>query len=431
MSRSSTVVPSPDEHRSEPALDASGLVKEFRHRTSDRPQTFRTWVESGFRGRAGRGRIRALDDVSLTIAQGEMLGVIGRNGSGKSTLTRILGGVMQPDRGTVRTIAQPNGLLDLTSGMHPDLTGRENILIAGVLSGLLRPEVQERTDAIIAFAELEQYIDDPVRSYSAGMKLRLGFAVAVHVEPRILLIDEVLSVGDLAFQQKCLDRIQEFLQRGCAIVLVSHDLGQIRSFCDRAVWLEAGKVRAIGPAQQVADAYEQASADRIALAGGASRPDRSVASGVTLKAGENWFGTQAVRIERVALIDGGSRPLTSLETGGSLGVELELGVAEPLVEGAHASLTIVDEKGHLALDINTQVDGIDLSFSSGEISLTIVFERLDLSPGEYRVTVGLWALDWSGSYDLHMNAYPFGVTGPSRSNGPLLPPHEWHVSRRS
>jgi lipopolysaccharide transport system ATP-binding protein len=389
------------------------------------------WVESGFRGRTGRGRIRAVDDVSLTVEQGEMLGVIGRNGSGKSTLTRILGGVMQPDRGAVRTIAQPNGLLDLTAGMHPDLTGRENILIAGVLSGLLRPEVRKRTDAIIAFAELERYIDNPVRSYSAGMKLRLGFAVAVHVEPRILLIDEVLSVGDLAFQQKCLDRIQEFLQRGCAIVLVSHDLGQIRSYCDRVLWLDAGKVRAIGPAQQVADAYEQASADRIALARGAARPDRLAAHGVTLKAGENWFGTQAVRIKRVALLDKGSRPLTSFETGGSLGVELELGVAEPLVEGAHASVTFTDEKGHLALDLNTQVDGVDLSVPSDGMTVAIRFERMDLSPGEYRVTVGLWASDWSEAYDLHMDAYPLGVTGPSRSNGPLLPPHQWNVRHRS
>lgn len=422
--------PSPPVQRARPALEATGLAKEFRHRTSDRPVTFRAWVESGFRGRFGRSRIKALDDVSLTVAQGEMLGVIGRNGSGKSTLTRILGGVMQPDHGEVRRIAQPNGLLDLTAGMHPDLTGRQNIRIAGVLSGLLRREVREREDEIIAFAELESFIDDPVRSYSAGMKLRLGFAVAVHVDPRILLIDEVLSVGDLAFQQKCLDRIRSFLDRGCAIVLVSHDLGQVRSVCDRALWLDAGRVRALGPAAQVADAYEQASADRIALGRGGARPDRAVAAGVVLRDGENWFGSQAARIVRTTLRDRAGHTVSTLPTGAALALDLDLGLRGPLPGGVHASVTVIDDKGHLALDLNTQVDSVDLSAPVDGMRITIDFDRMDLSPGEYRVSVGLWAPDWSEAYDLHLNVYPLAVTGPTLSNGPFLPPHRWHLTPR-
>lgn len=418
--------PAPRPGSTPPALEARGIVKAFRHRTSDRASTFRAWVESGFRSRTGRGLIRALDDVTLAVAPGEMVGIIGRNGSGKSTLLRILGGVMQPDQGRVQAGAPPNGLLDLTAGMHPDLTGRENILIGGVLAGLLRSEVRARTDAIIAFAELEDHIDDPVRTYSAGMKLRLGFAVAVHVSPRILLIDEVLSVGDLAFQQKCLDRIRAFREDGCAIVLVSHDLGQVRATCDRVLWLDRGVVRALGPAGQVVDAYEQAAADQIACDRSETRPDRAIAPGVTLRAGENWFGSQLAAIRRVLLRDASGQPAASIPAGSPLTVEMALGLDAPLPD-AHLSVSIADAAGHLAFDINTQVDPTDLPAFFDGMTIALEFERLDLSPGEYRISVGLWSPDWSEAYDLHMDAYPLAITGPVLSNGPLLPPRRWRV----
>ena len=408
------------------ALVAQGLTKSFRHRTADQPRTFRQWAEAGFRRSPAAGTMRALDDVSFSVAPGEMLGVIGRNGSGKSTLLRLLGGVMQPDRGHLTLAAPANGILELNAGMHPDLTGRENILIGGVLAGLLRAEVEARTDAIIAFAELEAHIDDPVRTYSAGMKLRLGFAVAVHVDPRILLIDEVLSVGDLAFQQKCLARIREFQQRGCAIVLISHDLHQVSASCDRALWLDRGVVRSIGGAETVVAAYTQSVADETRRRTSQDQPDRLLDSGVTLRAGENRLGSQEATIARTTLIGADDRPAASIPSGGALAVEVELGLP-PSIATAHLSCSIADAQGHLMLDVNTDGDRADLPPLVAGMTIRLGFERIDLAPGDYRLSVGLWTIGWDYAYDLHMDAYPLVVTGTRGANGPLSPPRRWSL----
>jgi lipopolysaccharide transport system ATP-binding protein len=411
----------------DPALQAVGLTKEFRHRTADQPRTFRAWVEGGLRRSGPKGTIRALDDVSFSVAPGEMLGVIGRNGSGKSTLMRLLGGVMEPDEGRVVVASTPNGLLELNAGMHPDLTGRENILIAGVLAGLLRSEVMERAEAIVAFAELQDHIDDPVRTYSAGMRLRLGFAVAVHVDPRILLIDEVLSVGDLAFQQKCLDRIQEFKARGCAIVLISHDLHQVASSCDRVLWLDRGVVRALGRPEDVVAAYTGAVSEETRRRTDQSRPEREASSGVTLRPGENWLGSQEASIADVAILDAGGRPVRSIEPGGSLTVRLRIATPEPL-RGAPLFCSINDANGTTLVDVNTDNDRVDLPALVQGSAVMVGFDRLDLAPGEYRISVGLWAPGWAYAYDTHLNAYPLTVTGSRPSwNAPLAPPRRWSV----
>ena len=265
----------------ERALRLENLGKKFRHRTNDTPNTFRGWVEGGWRTRR-QENFWALRGITLDVAPGEMLGVIGRNGSGKSTLLRLLGGVMRADEGRVVAAGPVNGLLELNTGMHPDLTGRENIIINGVLAGLLKQEVQERMESIIAFAELEEHIDDPVRTYSSGMKLRLGFAVAVNVDPNILLIDEVLAVGDLGFQQKCLARIREFKSRGCAIVLISHDMTQVKAMCDRALWIDRGQLQALGQPHEVISEFEASMSKetlRRTSAAARNRPEEAHRSG--------------------------------------------------------------------------------------------------------------------------------------------------------
>lgn len=416
--------------RAAPVLVAQGLTKSFQHRTAPGPRTFRAWVEGGLRREAPAGTIRALDGVGFELHPGEMLGVIGRNGAGKSTLLRILGGVMQPDGGRVVVAAPPNGLLDLNAGMHPDLSGRENILIGGVLAGLLKSEVRQREEAIIAFAELEDHVDDPVRTYSAGMKLRLGFAVAVHVEPRLLLIDEVLSVGDLAFQQKCLDRVRAFQDRGCGIVLISHDLTQVGTFCDRCLWLDRGTVRQLGAAEPVVAAYTRAMSEETHRRTDRTRPDREVGGGVTLRAGENWLGSQEAQVARTTIRRADGRPTASVESGGRLVVELELTAPVPL-SPAHASISISDAEGHVVLDVNTDADRADLPALAGRTTVAVAFDRLDLAPGSYQISVGLWAAGWDYAYDHHVNAYPLAVVGPRSSTGPLLPPRRWSVTRPS
>ena len=198
---------------------------------------------------------RALDDVSLTVAPGATCGVIGRNGSGKSTLLKLVAGITRPTGGQVRVAGRVSALIELGAGFHPEISGRENVFINGVMLGLSRREIDRRFDEIVEFAELEDFIDAPVKTYSSGMYMRLGFAVAVHVDPDILLVDEVLAVGDEGFSLKCLDKFAEFKRRGKTILLVTHALPMVERFCDEAVWLDGGRKRLAGDPKRVVQMY--------------------------------------------------------------------------------------------------------------------------------------------------------------------------------
>ncbi|MBI4215422.1 MAG: ABC transporter ATP-binding protein [Parcubacteria group bacterium] len=197
----------------------------------------------------------ALKDVSFAVGKGEMVGIIGNNGSGKSTLARILAGITYPTTGFARARGKMVSLLELGAGFHYELTGRENIYLNGTLMGLTKKEIDSKFDSIAAFSGVEQFIDTAVQGYSSGMFLRLGFAIAIHLEPEILLIDEVLTVGDYEFQQKCLDKIQELREQNVTIILISHNLDQVRQFCDRVIWLEQGRIALIGRAEEVIAHY--------------------------------------------------------------------------------------------------------------------------------------------------------------------------------
>jgi lipopolysaccharide transport system ATP-binding protein len=203
----------------------------------------------------------ALQDVSVDIDHGETVGVVGANGSGKSTLLGLIAGVLQPQAGTVDVQGRIAPLLELGAGFHPELTGRENIVLNGVLLGLRRAEVVSRLDAIIEFSEMRASLDQPLRTYSSGMVARLGFAVAAHLDPDVLLIDEILAVGDEHFQAKCREKIADFRERGVTIVLVSHALGDILRLCHRVIWLERGRIRASGDPASIIEAYVAASLD--------------------------------------------------------------------------------------------------------------------------------------------------------------------------
>jgi lipopolysaccharide transport system ATP-binding protein len=207
-----------------------------------------------------RHRFMALNDVSFEVGQGESIGVIGSNGSGKSTTLALIAGVLRAQSGRVEVRGRVCPLLELGAGFHPELTGRENIVLNGVLLGLTRREVLARMDEIIAFSELEPFLDQPIRTYSSGMVARLGFSVAAHLNPEILLIDEVLAVGDLRFQAKCREKLDGFKRRRVTTVLVSHSLGEVRNFCDRVIWLQNGKVVADGDSDATVSQYEAAMA---------------------------------------------------------------------------------------------------------------------------------------------------------------------------
>src|SRR3989440_237922 len=197
----------------------------------------------------------ALKDVSFTVPRGTTVGVIGRNGSGKSTALKLVAGITKPTSGTVRVDGRISALIELGAGFHPEITGRENVFINGIMLGLSKREVEERFDDIVDFAELRDFIDAPVKTYSSGMYMRLGFAVAIHVDPDVLLVDEVLAVGDESFTHKCLDKFAEFRRRGKTILLVTHSLSLVERFCDEALWLDSGRAAANGDPKRVVDAY--------------------------------------------------------------------------------------------------------------------------------------------------------------------------------
>jgi lipopolysaccharide transport system ATP-binding protein len=237
------------------AISVQSLGKRFRCYSQHRPRTIMAAMLAGWRGVKPTDYFWALRDVSFGVAPGEMLGVIGRNGAGKSTLLRLLGRVGRPDEGRILLNGRVGALLDLGAGFNTDLTGRENVYVNAVVAGLLQCEVKRQFDAIVDFAEVTQFIDNPVRTYSTGMMMRLAFSVAVHTHPEILLVDEHLSVGDQAFQNKCLDRISQMKTQGCAVVLISHNTQQIEDLCDRAIFLNQGRIHAEGSAADIVKQY--------------------------------------------------------------------------------------------------------------------------------------------------------------------------------
>ena len=239
------------------AITVSDLGKRFRRYGANRPRSFKESLIRGLRGVTPTETFWALKDVSFSVEEGRMVGVIGHNGAGKSTLLRLVGGIGRPDRGEISVRGRIGGLLELGAGFHPDLTGRENVYVNGVVAGLTRREVSLLFDEIVCFAELEEFIDSPLHTYSDGMRMRLGFAVIAHTEPGILLIDELLAVGDSLFRSKCLERINLFRARGCTILLVSHDLTSVGELCDEVLWLHRGQLAAAGGAEDVTALYER------------------------------------------------------------------------------------------------------------------------------------------------------------------------------
>ncbi|HEY8766081.1 MAG TPA: ABC transporter ATP-binding protein [Dehalococcoidia bacterium] len=235
-----------------PEIEFRNVSKSFLLRDS---RTLRELATSVLSGRGLGHQFFALKDVSFSVHHGETLGIIGRNGSGKSTALKLMAGVTAPTSGEVYVVGRVSPLIELGAGFHPDLTGRENVHLNGSILGMSGREVEEQFQSIVEFAELAEFIDTPVKRYSSGMYGRLGFAVAVHSNPDLLLVDEVLAVGDMFFQQKCLAKMRDFQAAGITIVLVSHGPALVEEFCDRAIWLDHGRLMADGPAEDVVAEY--------------------------------------------------------------------------------------------------------------------------------------------------------------------------------
>jgi lipopolysaccharide transport system ATP-binding protein len=341
------------------ALSSSGLLRDTLARTFRSPGTmFRRQKPDTF---------WAVNDVSLQVGEGEVLGLIGRNGSGKTTLLKILSRITRPTSGWAEIRGRVGSLLEVGTGFHPELTGRENAYLSGAILGMSRQEITRKFDEIVAFAELEKFIDTPVKHYSSGMYVRLAFAVAAHLEPEILLVDEVLAVGDIKFQRKCLGKMGDVARAGRTIILVSHQLNQIRRLCQRVVWLEAGTVRQTGQTSEVVSAYETAmtSVER----GSASTRTEAKAQFLSWRILEP-SGDSAHRVESV----------------GPVAVAFRLMVNAPIHHG-HQGIALFDAERRLMWACANE----DLTLDPGVHELIYKFPFLPLSPKSYNWQVSLWA----------------------------------------
>jgi lipopolysaccharide transport system ATP-binding protein len=354
-------------------------------------------------------------------------------------LLRLIGGVGRPDTGHIDVRGPIGALLDLGAGFHPDLTGRENALLAGILNGLTRRQVIERLDSIVSFAEVEKAIDNPIRTYSSGMQMRLAFSVAVHTEPDILLIDEVLSVGDIAFQRKCLDRIAQFRAAGCSILLVSHEGSMVQAMCDEAIWLNSGRLMAQGGAHDVVHQY-------VAYMGPAepslaeSRPQEERSNplaspspstirttrGNELPLEDQRFDSMELEIGVVRLLDLEGRAVTEVVSGQPLQIEIGF-VAKGRLLAPIFYARLLREDGLVCANLTTEFSTLSLSAIQGPGCIALFLERLDLNRGRYVVDVGCYAQDWAYAYDSRFSECSFVVRGDNGRDGVLNVPHRWEV----
>jgi ABC-type polysaccharide/polyol phosphate transport system ATPase subunit len=360
------------------------------------------------RGRIQARDVVALDDVSLTIEQGEAVGLVGRNGSGKSTLLRIVSGIIKPSSGRVETTGRIASLLELGAGFHQDFTGRENVYLNGAIHGLSRDRVREVMDEIVAFSELEEFIDLPVRTYSSGMYMRLGFAVAAHIQADVLLLDEVFAVGDEQFQRKCFGKIAEFKQRGGTIVFVSHDAQAVERLCERAVLLAHGKVAFDGPTQEGIAAYRR-------LLAADANPEE-------LEAGLREWGSGEARILEATLLDDDGDERVQFSPGEPLTVRLAIG-AEPGVPAPRVSLELRDDGG-LVLG-SAAADTAPLGWGPGVREVRFRIGRLPLADGRFHLRLALH--DGRGDRLLHTldDALRFFVFPGDDAAGTVLLDGDW------
>jgi ABC-type polysaccharide/polyol phosphate transport system ATPase subunit len=346
---------------------------------------------------AARGRNRyedfyALRDVSFQVAEGEAVGVIGHNGSGKSTLLKCMAGILQPNEGSIDVRRRMSALLELGAGFHPELSGRDNIYLNAAILGMGRREIAKRFDEIVEFSGLEGFIDSLVKTYSSGMYVRLAFAVAINVDPDLLLIDEILAVGDVTFQQKCMEKFVQFREEGRTLVLVTHDLGSVRNFCDRVVWLDNGTIQGEGPPADLVDKYTETMLQ-------AAEPDTQV-EGARRGAGD-------IQIDRVEMFVGGNQ-VVRVRTGDDVLFRLRF-TAKTRVLNPVFSLKIASLGGAVITAPNTRDAEAVPAFIEGPGCVDIEMNSISLLPGPHVAHTEITGFGRQHIFDHIQNAVRFDV----------------------
>lgn len=412
-------------------IEFNNVSKRFTlHR--EKRNSFQERVVNLFRPRGAGETFWALRDVSFEVAPGETLGLIGHNGSGKSTTLKLISRILEPTSGTLHVRGRISALLELGSGFHPDLSGRDNIFLNGSLLGFGRADMQRRVDEIIEFAELGPFIDTPVKHYSSGMYMRLGFAIATAVDPDILITDEVLAVGDEAFQRKCMDRIFEHRQQGRTILFVSHSLDAVRNLCTSAVWLDHGVVKAAGDTMLTIDAYlrwtNAQEQERLEREQARRDAEPKQPRGPSPDDGPRW-GSREIEITSVEFLDAQGRSPRAFETGAPLTIRLHYLAHQPIEEPVFG-LAIHHANGFHINGPNTRFGGLSLGALSGSGYVDYTIDALPLLAGGYVLTAAVYDTTMTHGFDHHERMYRFVVQTKSVAErwGSVYIPGHWRWS---
>jgi ABC-type polysaccharide/polyol phosphate transport system ATPase subunit len=425
---------------SEPAIAAKGvskLYRRFAHRNQLRTLKSALLTGSVLADLKPEETFTALEDVSFDVARGSTFAVIGENGSGKSTLLKLVAGITRPTRGSLSVAGRVSALIELGAGFHPEISGRENVAINAMMLGLTRKELASRYDAIVDFAELRDFIDAPVKTYSSGMYMRLGFAVAIHADPDVLLIDEVLAVGDEAFTRKCLDKIAEFRRRGKTILFVTHSLGQVEKMCDDVLWLSHGRTRGRGDPKRVVDEYltyvaggeeallrSRSTADAAAADAAAASEAPSAAAAGGYQPGR--WGSREVEIRAVRLVDARGDERHVFVPGETLTLVLTVHAAQPVTDFVFG-LGLFAADGTTVYGTNTDIEDFTPRRLQGDAEVRLELRDLSLVEGTYLVDLAAHRKDGT-PYDYLRGLHSFRVKSRVKDIGVYRPRHQWSWS---
>jgi ABC-2 type transport system ATP-binding protein len=382
-----------------PVVTVEHVSKKYRL-YRERNQSIKAAVMRG--GRAKVDIFWALDDVSFDVYEGSTTGLVGENGSGKSTMLKCLARILRPDKGAVAVTGKMSALLELGAGFHPELSGRENVYLNGAILGLKQKELQARFDDIVDFAGIGQFIDEPVKNYSSGMYVRLGFSVAINVQPDILLVDEVLAVGDEAFQRKCLERFAQLKNDGKTVIIVSHSMQSVVNMCDHAIWFKKGQKMADGTPREVVEAYTGS------ISMGEHRP---------VEQGDRW-GSGEARIERVELLDSLGRQVTRVGCGEPLTVRLWYACSQPVAQPVFV-VSVQTLQGLVVTGPSTKESNQVPEKIQGASWVDLRFDQFHLLPGTFDITASIMDYTLAHPYDVRRNVLRFDVDrkGPVEPSG--------------
>lgn len=440
----------PDEN----VIEVNNITKKFKVYL-DKGHTLKEKIL--FKQRRNYEERNVLRGISFQVKRGEAIGLIGHNGCGKSTTLKLLSKIMYPDSGEIRMQGRVSSLIELGAGFHPDMSGKENIYINASIFGLNRTEIDRRLDDIIAFSELEEFIDNPVRTYSSGMYMRLAFAVAINVDADILLIDEILAVGDAGFQVKCFNRLKEIKAKGTTIVIVSHSMGQIEQICDRSIWIHEGKIRAEGKPRDVDLQYldymgdqrqaiaekeekrklekekqEKERQEREKQEKVSAKNEEKVLEKQTMqkqaeekKADKKRWGNGKARIEKITMLRSNNEPGVSFKTGDAVKIRVDYSVSEPVLDAVFG-IGIFRVDGVHCYGTNTRLDQLDNFDLTEDGTVYFSMSSLDFLPGSYLLDVAIES-DAGTPVDYYKDARRFDIFSPIGDVGVSRVNHVWEM----